>query len=342
VSTAAQSTGYASDLHYVYEFGVRGFAERHPELTHVFHSWNSRTHPPGGLVLLSVLFRVFGNAHAVWITSAIALLGMCSAVSAWSMGRTLGGERSGRISAVLLVAAPGPLLLAYTSMDAVYATLLSGSAALFLFAVHRSSPRWAVLAGAALGVTAYFTYAVSFVALAAGLAILVEPPRVRAFRLIGAAAAGGLAALLMERVVLGFDLLGSYGSVPGASRAYDPYWVFGAPTAVLIFAGLPLAGIGVAGLFARQADGRRAVLPLALVAIMLIWFALPSDITHLRPGEVERTWAFVYPVLAACAGPVVDRWTRRKGKWSGAVVAALVVVSVAQAVVIQALWDTLS
>jgi len=74
---------------------------------------------------------------------------------------------------------------------------------------------------------------------------------------------------------------------------------------------------------------------------MTLWAALPTALTKLRPCEVERTWAFLYPLVAAAAALVVERWTRGRGRWSGAIVAALVVVSVAQAVLIQGLWDNL-
>jgi hypothetical protein len=46
-------------------------------------------------------------------------------------------------------------------------------------------------------------------------------------------------------------------------------------------------------------------------------------------------------VLAAAAGPVVDRWTRAAGRWGSAIVPALAVLGIAQAVLLQALWDNL-
>jgi hypothetical protein len=69
-------------------------------------------------------------------------------------------------------------------------------------------------------------------------------------------------------------------------------------------------------------------LPAVLIVAMLIWGALPPHVTALRQGEVERTWAFLYPMLAVSAGLVVDRCTHagsRRGRiWAGAVVALLV------------------
>jgi hypothetical protein len=339
VSTNPSAPYYTSDLHFVYENGIRGFVERHPELGGAFHSYSSRTHPPGVLVLLYLLFRAFGQDHPLYVATGIAALAMVSAVCAWSIGRTLGGERAGRIAAVLVVAAPGPLMLAYTNLDVVYATALSGAAALFLIAICRRSAWWAAAAGAVLGFGTFLTYATVFVGLAAAIAVVVQRVGIRAtVRIFASAAAGGLAALAVLRVGLGFDLLASYRTVPSADRPYDAYWILGSPAAWLIYAGLVLAGIGVAALWIKVPGARRPVLPIVLITVMVVWAALPPSLTHLRPGEVERTWAFLYPIVAACAAPVVDHWTASR-RWRGAIVAALVLVSIAQTVLLQALWD---
>jgi hypothetical protein len=258
------------------------------------------------------------------------------------MGRTIGGSRAGRISAVLFVTAPGPLLLAYTNLDAVFATFLAGAAALFVLATARRSVAVAAAAGAVLGAGTLMTYATVFVALAATVAVVIETRRVRdAAKLLGAAAVGGVVVLLLARLALGIDIIASYRASPSSGGQYQPYWIFGSPAAWLIFAGLPLAALGLAGLVRKVPGARRATLPLVLVTIMVIWAALPGEITKLRPGEVERTWAFLYPVLAAAAGPVVDRWTRAAGRWGNAIVPSLAVLGIAQAVLLQALWDNL-
>jgi Dolichyl-phosphate-mannose-protein mannosyltransferase len=342
VATEHNAPYYTSDLHFVYEYGVRGFVERHPEITDQFHAYNSRTHPAGVFLILYALFEVFGSSHTLRITTTIAFMAMVAAVSAWSMARTLGGERAGRIAAVLFVAAPGPLLLAYTGMDAIYATFLSAAAALFMLAIQRLSVPVAVAAGAVLALGTLLTFATSFIVLAATIAVIVQAGSLRnAAKLLGAAAGGGLAVFVLARLLLGFDIVASYQASPQSGGRSYTYWIFGSPAACLIWAGLPLAALGVAGLVRKVPDAKRPVLPMALVAIMVVWAMLPGEVTKLRPGEVERTWAFLYPVLAATAGLVVDRWTRGKGRWSGAIVSALVIISVGQTVLIQSLWDNL-
>ncbi|MCM0676457.1 glycosyltransferase family 39 protein [Micromonospora phytophila] len=340
VSTDPEAPYYTSDLHFVYELGLREFVERHPEMNAEFHSYSSRTHPAGVLVFLYLLFRVFGASHSLRIATAIALLAVAAAVATWLIGRTLGGERAGRIGAVLFVAAPGPLMLAYTNLDTVFATLMTMSAALFVLAIHRRSVPLAATAGAVLGVGTVMTFATSFIVLAATIAVLVQTGLRTGARLLAGAAGGGVLVLALAWLLLGFDVFAAYQSSPGAARAYDAYWILASPAAWLIYAGLPLAALGVAGLFLKVPGAGRPVLPLVLVSIMVVWAAVPPELTKLRPGEVERTWAFLYPLVAASAGLVVDAWTRRLGRWwGGAIVAALVALSVGQAVLLQGLWD---
>lgn len=344
VGTGPTSPYYSSDLHFVEQYGVRGFAQNYPELMSRFHSAASVTHPPGTHLLLHALFKTFGAAHPLRVTTALAVLAMAAAVPAWAMGRALGGERAGRIAAVLFTAAPGPLLLAYTAMDAVFATVLAAATALLMVALFRRSPWIAAAGGAVLGVATVLTFASVFVALATAIAVAVQTRGlVATARLLGAAAGGGLAVLVLAWPALGVDLVGTYRAVPAIPPdiAYDPYWIVGGPVAWLVFAGVPIAALGVAGLVRRFPDARPATLPLALVLIMLAWAALPDEVTKLRAGEVERTWAFLYPVLAATAGVYADRWTRGTGRRGPLVVAALAMLSAAQAVLIQACWDTL-
>jgi hypothetical protein len=342
ISTNPTVPYYTSDLHFVYEYGVRGFVERHPGMTAEFHAYGSKTHPAGIHLVLYGLFELFGASNTLRITTAIAVLATSAAGAAWLMGRTLGGERAGRIAAVLFVAAPGPLMLAYTGMDAIFAVFLSTAAALFVLAIHRRSAAIAAAAGGVLALGTLLTFATVFVGLAATIAILIQARGVRnALHLLGGAAVGGLAVLVLARLALGFDVWAAYQASPQAGRAYDPYWIIGGPSAWLMWAGPAVAALGVAGLLIKVPGARRPILPIALVLIMVIWVGLPTEITKLRPGEIERTWAFVYPVMAAVAGVVVDRWTKGKGRWSGAIVAGLVLLSVAQTFVLQSFWDNL-
>jgi hypothetical protein len=176
------------------------------------------------------------------------------------------------------------------------------------------------------------------------VAVVVETRSLRqSVKLLGAAAVGGIAVLVVLRVAVGYDLLACYNATPRSGSLFRPYFVVGQPAAVLVMAGLPLAALGLAGLVVKTPGARRPFLPAFLVLLMFIWGTLPPSITGLRQGEVERTWAFLYPMLAASAGPVIAGWTRARTHlgwiWAGATVAVLVALSVAQAGVVQSLWD---
>ena len=344
VSTAQDVTYYTRDLGFVDQFGVRGFVENFPYLVRQFGTYNNKTHPPGVLVMLWTVSKVIGD-HAFRITTVLAIVSLLTAVGAWAMGRSYGGERAGRIAAVLAVAAPGPLMLAYTNMDVIFAAFFSISAALFVVGARRRSIALTAAGGAVAGLATFLTYATSFLVLAVAIAVVVEVRSVRqSLRLLGAAVVGGLAVLLVLRLTLGFDLWACFQARNHSGGPFYPYWLAGHPASVLMWAGLPLAALGLAGLIVKVPGACRPVLPLVLAATMLVWGMLPPVVNDLRQGEVERTWAFLYPMFAAAAGPVIAYWTestRLTRLWAGSLVFALVAVSVAQAGLLQALWDNL-
>jgi len=345
VSTTT-GTYYTSDLHFIDEYGVRGFVSHFPSLVTHLNAWNGRTHPPGVQVFLWTGSKIV-QAQPFVFTTVLAVLSLCTAVGAWAMARSYGGERAGRIAAVLAVAAPGPLMLAYTSMDAVFATFFATAAAFFVVGTRRRSMALTAAGGVVLGLATFMTYATVFLGLATAVAVVLETRSLRqSAKLLGAAVVGGVAVLLVLRLALGFDVFASYRAMTRSGSHFYPYWMAGQPAALLIMAGLPLAALGIAGLIVKVPGARRPTLPAVLIVAMLIWGALPPQVTALRQGEVERTWAFLYPMLAVSAGLVVDRWTHagsRRGRiWAGAVVALLVVLSVAQTGVVQSLWDNLT
>jgi hypothetical protein len=342
VATEGNTPYYTRDLHFVDENGVRGFVENFPSLIGQMGAYNSKTHPPGVHVMLWTVSKVVGD-HPFRFASVLAIISLLTALGAWAMARSYGGERAGRIAAALAVAAPGPLMLAYTNLDVIFAAFFSISAALIVVGVRRRSLALVLAGGAVAGFTTFLTFATAFLVMAQAVAIVWETRNPRqALRLLAAAAAGGLAALVILRVALGFDLLACYQAIAASEGPFFPYWMAGHPASLLLWAGLPLAALGLAGLIVKVPDARRPILPLVLIAAMIVWGLLPPVVTSLRQGEVERTWAFLYPMLAVSAGPVIAHWTdtlRLNRILAGAVVFALVVLSVAQAGLLQALWN---
>jgi hypothetical protein len=231
-------------------------------------------------------------------------------------------------------------MMVYTSMDAVFATFITTAAAFIVVGTARRSMALTAAGGVVLGLGAFLTFAVAFLAIAAAGAVVVETRSLRqSAKLLGAAALGGIAALLVLRVAVGYDVFASYAAMTRSHLPFLPYFVVGHPASVLIMAGLPLAALGLAGLVVKTPDARRPYLPAFLILLMFVWGFLPPTVTGLRQGEVERTWAFLYPMLAVAAAPVIANWARARTRSGGIWVGTTVALSVAQAGVVQSLWD---
>jgi hypothetical protein len=332
---------YVLDIDLVDVYGVRGFAEAHPDLTEHLE-YNSMTHPPGPVLLLYGFYAVLGD-HAMRVAAGVAGLGLAASWVAYAVARTVGDTTSGKIAFVMFLAAPGPLLLAFSSLDVVFALLLSAGAACFMYSLSRDVWRWSAVGGAVLGVATLFTFASAFIAVAVALtATVVLRPSKRIIIHLAAAGVGGLVVLGVARLAIRIDVLASYGSVPDVNWTYDPYWLVGSPAALMIFLGLPILAFGLRGLVRRELRDHGTLLVIVLLFLALIWFALPTQITNLRPGEVERTWSFLYPLIAGIAGVEARRWAKTARVMPAVVAVGLCVLSIAQAVWIESHWDIIS
>jgi hypothetical protein len=186
---------YGVDAHTLRRVGVHAYVSGFP---HVYRkhtaSVANRTHPPGALVVWNLIVTELG--HGLRAATVIAAITTVVVVSAWLMGREIGGERAGRIAGLLVAVAPATLFYAYTTMDGIYAALLSMSGALLLLAAYRRLWWVALLGGLLVGLTSFLTYAASFIAFAGAVAIVLVVRAVRpVIVLLASAGAGGLAAL---------------------------------------------------------------------------------------------------------------------------------------------------
>jgi hypothetical protein len=335
---------YALDLDLVDEYGPREFAEAHPDLIDEYEAYNSKTKPPGGLLLLWGIYEVVGD-HALRVAVLVAGIGLSAALVAFAIGRTISDVAAGKMALVLFLTAPGPLLLAFSTMDIVFALFLSAAAAGFIYSLSRDDWRWSAGAGVVLGVATLFNFASAFIAVAAGVtAILLVRKPIRIVYHVAGAALGGVLVLAVAQLTIGIDVLDSYLSyraIRGDGFPWEPYWVVGQPVAIMIFMGLPILVLGVKGLFRKEFLTRGATFVAVLSVVALIWFALPDSVTGLRRGEMERIWAYFYPLFAGVAGAEAIHWTRKAGLMPWTTALGLGVLSIAQAVYIESLWDTL-
>jgi hypothetical protein len=295
-------------------YGARLYLDRFAELVPALPV-NVAGHPPGPLLLL----------HALGITTAAGAAALCVGTGAlgapltYALGRALGGERDARIAGVLFACSPLTILFGVTSFDYLFATC--GVAAACLLAGGRRA------AGAiALALAALMSWAL--LAVGAWAAILEwrrHGPRAAAL-LAAACAVAWLALNGALAAAYGYDPIGALRATAAVYRhgvaAVRPqaFWAFGSPIAWGVMLGVPIA----AGALRALARGDDAAI--ALAAVLAV--AAAAGFTK---AETERIWLFLVPLACVAAAPLVAR------SRVGAAVAALV----AQALVVEVLFDTI-
>ena len=331
---------YHADTVLARTLGFRTFIKRFPALIPHLKSVHSVTHPPGPVVLLAFLERLYPHSVAA---RAFVLAGLSTLVlvPAWFIAERVAGRRAALVAVSLLGLSPAIAMFTFTSMDAVFAMVLAVPAALLLWALTKEGNAWLALAGGFVaGLAAFMTYAVVFVVIAAVITALVCLPAKRAIRMLALAAIGGVIGIIVLRVGLGFDLIKSYRVLrahTGAEGRPYVYWIFGNAGAWLSFSGIAVVGLAIAS-FKRKP----AVFVAALLGPLLLFNLLPVAISKIAPGETERTWLFTQPFLAAAAGLAFVRWERRTGaRRPNAAFLLLLLLAIGQTIAMQTLFNTL-
>jgi hypothetical protein len=196
----------------------------------------------------------------------------------------------------------------------------------------------AAVAGFALGLIAFVTYAAAFVAVAGAIAVVIIVRNLRTtVALLGAAALAGVAALGLLWLVFGYDMRASQATIIRVGSQARPlgYWAMGTPALFFIAAGGATAALGLIGLVTR-----RPPMSIILLVGMLAFADLPKRITGLYPGEIERTWIFVQPFFAAAAGAALVEWERTSSLARRYALGILVALGGWSAIAIQAVYDT--
>ena len=325
-----------ADADLVARYGVRGISGSWDLAVASAESIHTASHPPGALLLIHGVRQVVGGPWGL-----VAVQGLSSVlvlVPAWVIARAVAGARASLVAVLLLAVAPAPVLHVFTSMDAVYATLLAAGIALIVLAVRAGArPRFAVVAGAVIGLTTFMTYAAVFVAVFGVLHGVWTRGRA-ALRPLGLAAVGGVGALAILWLALDFNVFTVYAASRDRLHAFPSgrsYWygLVAAPVAWLVFAGVPMAGLAV-----REVLARRPPYLLAMLAPLAVFYVLPWSLTGIIPLETERTLQFAYPLAAAAAGAAYVRWEGARGSASDATLAVLVGATAAQTILLEALF----
>jgi methylthioxylose transferase len=299
---------YFANVPLVSSLGPRTFAERYPDLIRAGQlSLHTSTHPPGAVLTLWGLSRLTGGS-VLGVSILVALIGAAGTVPTYFLTRAVASERSARVAAALFVCAPGVLLFAATSMDAVFMTVVAVALAALVRAPR--SDGWSFTAGVLAAIGLLFTFgAVALGLVAVGVGALSwrsEGPA----RLVrrGALAAGGVVVgAVLLRALVGVDLVSSFRASVSAHLS-DPaegtrpyaYWVVGNIVAFLIS-----AGVAQTALLARETRERwrerRPGIEVALFGSLVV-----ASLSGMFKGETDHIWLFFIPLLVAAAAPSVS------------------------------------
>jgi hypothetical protein len=271
-------------------------------------SLHAQTHPPGGVLFLWAVSKLFG--YNLW-SASLATVAFTALVvfPVFGLARELCGEAVARCALVLFLVAPNFVMFTTTSMDGPFSVLPVTSVYLFYRALRR--PAFAALCGLALAGAALMTYATVFIALFFAVLAVVERGRFRVVTRTLAIALGvfvaAYAVLFLatgyhpvaaaraamahdaEMVGTGYESLGRYLNLSVANLA-----------AFLIGVGIPLTTAWLretAAVVRRRLSGGPADAFVAAYSVSLVLIAFSTLFTL----EVERIWLFMVPFVAIAA-----------------------------------------
>jgi hypothetical protein len=154
-------TTFANEYDYQYDVPrfddpltiLRDYVALSPTLSH--HNSN---HPPGSLLLLWGVVQLAGPG--VVVTSWLAImLGCLAVIAAIWLGWRLGGPMLGLLAGALMTVMPGHQIYNVTSMDALFSALIALGAVSFLLALEPGAGVVrAMLSGALIALALFFTY----------------------------------------------------------------------------------------------------------------------------------------------------------------------------------------
>lgn len=273
------------------------YVERQPGL-----SLHGKTHPPGAVLLLTALHRLFGGSTPA-IALAVIAIGATGVVPVRRLATRLLDEASGKDACLLWVFTPAVLLYGATCMDMVFAVPIV--AALSSAASWNAAATRAVLwrRGAATGAWLALGFGFTFSTALAAVAIAVAARRRWAPLAAAAVVSAGL--LLAAKPLAGFDAIACFRTAVAIDAADAPafhslrYYALTRMMGVLDF--LLLAGIGSAPLWLsglrRPAAGPEPARDLGRAAAVAAVVFLAAGAYKI--GETGRIGLFLIPVVAA-------------------------------------------
>jgi methylthioxylose transferase len=255
---------------------------------------HTKGNPPGPLVAIKLLSLTTASRLAL----ACMTVGSLVAPLTYLLGRSLGGERRGRIAAALAAFSPSVLIYGFTSVDFVFAAIAAAVAALLV------SGRPAVRAAgcAAAGLAVFCSWVLLAIPAWAVVVCWIRRGPAAAARLAAGLVAGILGVTIALALLWGYDPIAifrvaerTYGIGAAAQRPYW-FWLFGSAAAWLVLLGAPIAWTALRSL----QRGDAAAIGLAVVIVV-------SAIAGFTKAETERIWLPYVPLACAAAAAMPIR-----------------------------------
>jgi hypothetical protein len=289
---------------------------------------HSRTHPPGPVLFLWGVSRLFGPGLVpAWL--ATVLFASLATIPVFFLARDLYGETVARRALALFLLVPSVVLFTTTSMDGPMMVFLMAAIWAFLRATAEHA-QWllgAILSGLALALASFMTYTASFLLLYFGVIAVLAffADRARFWRIVRIVPVAALAALAfygalylavdydplaaVQRAVWANNELvgtghGSLGQYVQVSLSNLFAFLFGMG---FVLVAVWLRRVKVAADRAR-AGGERDLFVLAFpISLLVITFSA------LYTLEVERIWMFMALMLTLAAARDLDERQKHGG-----------------------------
>ncbi|MCP4004178.1 MAG: hypothetical protein GY725_08290 [bacterium] len=299
------------------------FHERSPD-----YSLHSRTHPPGPILYYMPFIWAFEDVNLRALTAAfcLVLLTSVSVPATYVMARGFGATGPPAFYGACVVSLMPSLLLFAPLFDPAYIGITGVMLGAWAKALRSDRARWALLAGGAIAVGIFFSYALltlgAFIVALAGLRIAVEGPETirPILSQVGLALAAIVVPYALLWLVTGFDPIQTFlvavSTQADLAARHNRPWPTTIPSDLQDFARgaawLPILLLGFYVL--DRITARQKLTRLAwIVGLCVLQVAIVAGSGLLRV-ETARVWAFLVPLVAFPAGLELANWSPKQ-RW---------------------------
>ena len=303
---------YYGDVPKVDQIGFLSFMRDYakPELFATL-SGHAQTHPPGGILFLWIVSKLFGYNLLAASLGSIVFTSL-TVIPIYLLAKELYGESIGRYALALFLITPNFIMFTGTSMDGPFSVFPILSLYLFYRGVLSDrSIRYGLLTGISLGCGMLMTYATVFIGLLFNVVMLLTliADRGRFRRTLTLLLIAGVTFTtfyLLMFLFTGFNLLEALqASIRKDSEAlgtgYETIGLYlhlsvGNLFAFLIGVGIPMTTVWFRQIVGTIREGRRGA-PTNIYIVGYLISLLVIAFSTLFTMEVERVWIFMVPFI---------------------------------------------